>query len=319
MARTKKEKPEHSNNLMNALKFVGLCGADFCSIGSNVVTAFTDSICMGFPIEEDLNAQAHIKKLYQSLLKSGEKTTITQLELTKLHVNSGELQVYIACSEKITQPEQDKAKIDLDTRFTNAIETLLPIVSAFGESISTKTILCNDQSMFATNRFILVEYWVGIDLPFLNMSKKFCDLIIKSKKEVVSLGYSKNSVTVYFKDNSWIMGRVSSENWINPYEILNKESNPKPVSEEFRKALLSVPTFSDSHLVYCVSGCLQSHPDAKEGASYPVPDLPNGATFGVKELNYICKNAVSIDMSNSKIMYFFGAKNIRGAVVNRNS
>jgi hypothetical protein len=312
----KKAESKHSNNLMNALKFVGMCGAEYCSIGSNIVTAFTDNICMGFPIEEDLNAQAHIKKLYQSLLKSGEIVAITQLELNKLHVNSGDLQVYIASSEKIIHIESDKKQIELDSRFTKSIENLLPIVSAFGDQISTKTILCHEQSMFATNRYILIEYWHGTSLPFLNMSKKFCDLILKTKKEVTFIGFSENSLTVYFKDESWIMGRVSKEQWINPYAILNKECNYKDISSEFLKALQAVPTFSDTGLAYCINGCLQSHPNAKDGASYPVPDLPEGSIFGVKELNFIYKNAMQIDMSNPNFLYFIG-KNLRGAISSR--
>jgi hypothetical protein len=316
MARQKAQST-HSNNLMSALKFVGISGADFCSISQNIVTAFTEHVCIGHPIEEDLNAQAHIKKLYQSLLKSGEKTTITQLELSKLHVNSGVLQVYIACSEKINQILPDAPFIEIDRRFTDSIETLLPLVSVYGDTISTKTILCNDKSMFATNRYILTEYWHGIYLPFLNMSKKFCDIVLKSKKEVNHLGYSENSITVYFKDKSWIMGRVSKDNWINPYAILDKRRcSYEPISDDFKMALKAVPGFSDSGLAYCASGCLQSHPSAKDGASYPVPGLPEGGVFGVKELNYLNKNADMLDMSDKEFIMFTG-KNIRGAIVSR--
>jgi len=309
-------KSEHSSKLINGLKFVSLSKAEYCSIANNLITAFTDDICMGFFIEENLNVHAHIKKLQQSLLKAIGQTTITQLELTKLHVNSGELQVYINCNAQIEHAKPDEKKIELNENFVKAIHTLLPLVSLHGNHISEKTMLANKQSLFATNRFIIVEYYHGIELPYLNISKKFCDLIIKAKKDAKYLGFSENSVTVYFVDDSWIMGRISKEEWFNPYSVIESKGNFQPISDEFKAALRSVPGFSDTGLAYCAKGCLQSHPDGKDGAFYPVPGLPEGAKYGVKDLAFLYKNGNEICFDNPKVLYFYG-ENLRGAISSR--
>lgn len=311
----RKSKSEHSSNLASALKFVGMTGAEYCHIGSNLVTAFTDQIAIGFPIEEDLNAQAHIKNLYKSLCKSNEQTAITQLDLHKLHVNSGNLQVYIPCIEKINHIEPDKKVYEINESFVNNIEKVLPLVSAFGEHISMKTILIFNGCFFATNRFCIVQLFHGLNLPFLNISKKFCDLILKSKKKVSNLGYSENSITVYFEDESWIMGKISKEEWINPFSILDKVVNFNDFSLEMFKAIENVSSFSTSGKLYSKANCLQSHPEALEGASYPILGLPDGGIYGVKDLAFLAKNAQTFGVDGLRL-YFLG-NNLRGCISSR--
>ena len=318
MGRTKKES-EHSSNLIKALKFIALSGATYCLIRNGWITAVTDTICMGNPIDEDLEAKAHIKNLCQSLIKAQGHTSITQLNLTKLFVNNGDFQVYIDCAENVEHVKADDIKMELNNNFLTALATVLPVCSAFGEHIAMKTILLYGQSLYATNRFMLVEYWHGNTFfeKGLAMPKKFCDLVIKSKKEVLGIGYSNNSVTVIFKDASWIMGRISNELWMNAEAILSNEAiNPIPISEEFQKAARMVPAFSDTGLVWSLNGCLQSHQDEAQGASYPVPNLPDGGCYGVKEIDFLIKNAKQISMENPKMLYFFG-DSLRGVISSR--
>lgn len=310
-----RQKKAPEAGLIAALKFVKLCGAEFCSIGQNSVIAFTDHVCMGFPIEEDLTADAHIENLLKSLLRSNEHTTITQLDLHKLHVNTGDLKVYVDCIDKKAQIKPDVPAFAIDSRFTNAIEKLIPIVSSFGNHIAMKTMLFSKQSVFATNKFLLAEYWHGLDLPVCILSKKFLELVLKSKKEVAGFANSNNSVTVYFKDNSWIMGRNIDEKWIDARTILNEELQPKPISVELSKALGAVPQFSSDGLAYCRAGSLQSHPTAENGASYAVLGLPDGPIYGVKDLKFLLLNASEIEFRNNFI-YFFG-KNLRGVISDR--
>jgi len=69
-------------------------------------------------------------------------------------------------------------------------------------------------------------------------------------------------------------------------------------------------------VAYCGSECLQSHPEKQQGASYPVPGLPEGAVYGVKELEYLYKFACSVSFADSKVLHFSG-KNLRGAISSR--
>lgn len=311
----RKSKSEHSATLIDALKFVGLSGAEYCSIGQGFVTAYTDAICMGHPITEDLNAQAHIKSLQQSLIKSEKETTITQLDLSKLQVNSGELQVYINCSDKVEQIKPDFNGIKINKLFTEALHILLPIVARTDSNVSARTILVYGESLFATNRFMLVECWHGSNLPYTNMSRKFCDLIVKSKKEVAEFCSSTNSVTVYFNDGCWIMGRIDKENWINPFEHLHNPDGSVNIDDELRESLRLVPGFNGTDLAYQVAGRLQSDPAKGVGASYPCASMPDGAIYGTKDLKFLLKYGKQISF-NEQTLYFFGDK-MRGVISSR--
>lgn len=309
----RKSKSEHSSGLLNALSFVGMNGAEYCQIGHGMVTSITDNICLGYPIEETLECQANIKALSQSLTRSKENVTITQLDMDKLHVSSDGLQVYVNCEQEIKHVTPDQKSGLLDSRFTLALRVLYPVVSASGDCVSVKTVLLYGQSCFATNRHILVESWHGLDLPFCNIGKKFVDIILKSKKEVESFGNSTSSVTVHFKDGSWIMGRQEKGDWINPFEILNAETNPMPLSEDFKHGLRGVLDFCGSITVSCIDGRLRSHTGDNEGAMAFIGGLPEGVLYGAKEMRFLREYAVSMDVSNPAVIRFFGDK-IRGAI-----
>lgn len=312
----RKSKSSHSSGLINALKFVSLSGAEYCSIGDNLITAFTDTICLGYPIEEDLNVQANIKNFLKSLEQSTDQTAITQLNLHKLHVNSGELQVYINCTDKVQHVKPNDPEIELDIAFCKAIELLNPIVSSRGDNVALRTILNSGGSMFATNRFLLVEYWHGTELGNFNIPKKFCDILLKSKKTPKGFGKSESSFTVWFDDGSWIMGRIYPDKWLDATAILDVQIASKPISAEFLKAMEGVLPFCDTGLAFCQDGCLQSSLDASAGASYPVPELPGPVQFGSKDLKFISKYATDIDMQNKDLLYFYG-RNLRGALSSR--
>jgi len=312
----RKSKSQHSATLIDALRFVGMNGAEYCSISNNLVTSVTDNICMGHPIEENLEAQANIKSLTQSLCKVNEQATITQLDIDKLHVSSDGLQVYVNCEQQIKHVKQDEATSVLNMEFINALNHLKLVVSNNGEHIAMKSLLFYAQSIYSTNRYMMVEYWHGLDLPFVVIDKKLCDLILKCKKETVNFGCSTNSVSIYFKDDSWIMGKNYQDEWPNPFAILDGERNYQDISIEFQKALRLVPGFNGAKLAYVVSGRLQSEPEEKAGASYPISGLADGGIYGTKDLVFLLKFGKKIDCTNPKMIYFIGDR-IRGAISSR--
>lgn len=311
-----RQKKQAEKGLIAALKFVKLSGAKFCSIKNNQIIAFTNEICMGFSIEEDLNAYAEIESLLHSLQKAGEQTAITQIDVFKLHVNSGELQIYINCIEKMPEIQPDQMQFEIDSRLTKAIEILSPIVSARGENLILKTFLNKGRSLFATNRFLIAEYWHGLDLPNMIFSKKFAEILLKSKKAPTVFGFSNNSLTIYFNDNSWIMGRILNENWPDVESILNKNEISYQLSEDYFKALAGVSPFSDTDMLYCANGCLQSHPEAGKGASYPVACLVDGSAYSVKDSAFLLRNATEAQICQDGSIKFFN-KDLRGIIASR--
>jgi len=312
----RKSKSLHSSGLLNALSFVGMNGAEYCQIGHNWVTSITDNICMGFAIEETLACQANIKALTHSLTRAKDQVTITQLDIDKLHVSSNGLEVYVNCEAEVKHVEPDKRFCAIDSRFTKCLDILHSIVSAHGDHISVKSVLCYGSSCFATNRHILIEFWNGIDLPYCKLSKKFVDLILKSKKEVEYFGYSISSVTVYFKDGSWIMGRQEKGDWINPFEILNVPTEMQPLTANFKTSLKAVLGFAGATTVTWGAGRLQSHAGEREGAISAIADLAEGGTYGTKEMKFLLDNGNEFCIDANKVVRFFGS-NIRGAISSR--
>lgn len=295
-----------------------MSGATYCSIGSNFVTVTTDHLAMGAPIIDEFTAQAHIKDLIKSLTKASEQTAITLFD-EALHVNSGDLQVYVDLNDNINTKRviPDTRNFPLTDSFIKGLTVLNPIVSANGDHVSVKTILLKDHSMFATNRYLLAEFWHGMPISSvgIQLSKKMVDIIVKCKKPLSSIGFCDTSATIYFSDNSWIMCRQGKEKWYSVDGILPTGEAPL-IEHHFGLACGAVLPFC-TDIVHCLNNGLTSDTSSSKGASYPCHGLPDGAIFGAKDLAFLAKNATHIDWKDSKKVAFFGDM-LRGVLCDRN-
>lgn len=308
------KKPEHSSGLIKALKFVELSGSEHCFIGSNQITAYTDSIALGHPIEEDLNAIAHIKFLKNALLKSPNQTKITQLELAKLQVDTGEFTVYVNAEAAYVHACPDAFAGSLGGVLGEGFRVLAPLLT-IGEKSETpifSSILMRSGSIFASNRRVLAEFWHGFSTPELNIPKDLIKLIVKSKLEIVGFGFSENSVTFYFKNGSWAMGRLVKGNWIEPNQFFDSESKHVDIPSELVKGISAVRPFISEGNIYFNETSVCSH-KSYDGAKFNLSFPHSNARFNFKDIEWIISNFTQFDCSGLDKWSFFG-NNIRAVI-----
>lgn len=302
-------------SLKAALKFVAVSGATYCEIANNMVTAVTDHISIGCPIEESLNARANIKMLYNSIDKSTGKIAITQLELSKLHVDNGDFQSYVNCDDEIKHAIADPITIQFDNDIAGMLKIACEIALTNSVKEAAKSICIYGTSIFATNAFGMVEFWNEVPMPFVLISKKTASLIVKTKKKVTGFGYSQNSNTFYFEDGSWIMARSFYVDWPNPNEFLPTE-DASPISDEFVKAVITLKPFAKGSLLYGRAGRLSTACGQEEGASMPFPGVLEGAIYGADDLLFVAKHADKVLFRENGYIAFYG-NGIRGIISNR--
>jgi hypothetical protein len=162
---------------------------------------------------------------------------------------------------------------------------------------------------------MLTQAYHGINLPEMVLPKSFVAALLNVGKEVVQFGYSGTSCTIWFVDGSWVKTQLYAESWPDLNKILNVKSNPVALPEGFYKALNAIQPFSKSGNVYFENGCLRSHRDLSEGASYEV-DVMKGPCFNIKELKRVESFIDTIDFYSHNAAYFFSKDNtVRGAVM----
>lgn len=327
--RPKKPSTTVSNKLLEAVIFLSAItkseGAPFEThilLQNRTATAFNGILAAGQLIEEDLIAAPHNETFLDALKRCGEQFSITQLDSGKLSIKSGKFRALVQCMDPslLSFPIPDNPCAVIDDRLKEALAVLEVIKTDNAQRVVTQSFLLNGQSIIATDSKIIMECWHGINLPTnLAIPKALIPAITKCNKKLSQFGFSRNSITFYFEDNSWIRSQLYAEEWPTAvHHLLNKECHLVEIPKGFYEAIDAVEPFTDNATVYFNKDLLQSHHDKEKGATYEVPGLIEGPAYAVRYLDILKPYAEKIDFcvpaENRGYLLVFYGKNVRGIV-----
>lgn len=317
------ETAKPSTSLLEAVKFVGMACNDVGPVnerhiylGGNWAAASNGVITIAAPIKEDILACPYIGFLLEALQRSNEfelhkKENSLQFVANKFKAN-------IPCVDfaLIPIPSPDEPVAEINNNLINALEIAGTLIDDNGQEIIDVSMLLNGRSIISSNRAIIFECWHGLDLPTgLSLPKAIINPLSKSKKKLSKIGGSQSSLTFYFEDQSWIKTQLFNKEWPSVNFLLDRPSDPKPLPAGLWEGLAAIAPFSTDGVCHFQKGRIQSSPSENVGASYEVPGLPDGLSFGIKQLNLIKPHIKTIDFQ-PEISMFFG-ENIRGALAGR--
>ena len=311
-----------SSGLVEALKFISVAQRDtgqvyqtHCILARNMAVAFDGVVAAGVPIAEDIQACPQTGALVAALSQCGESLSITQLDGARLSIKSEKFQAYVPCVswQELTYPTPDAPCATIDDRIRAGFACVGILASDTSQHVVTASVLLQANSMVSTNRHVMLEYWHGIDLPRIIIPKAFVTAITKSTKPLKQLGFSDNSVTFYFDDGSWIKSQRYADEWPDMGKILNQGFEPKPIPENFYKAVDAVASFSDDGSVRLMDTKLSSHKDAGVGAVYDC-DLRVNVTLNAKYLKIAEPYAKVFDFTGINGISYFQGECVRGAI-----
>lgn len=323
--KSKTELNQETLDFLQSLTFVskaqsklGVPYQTHCVIKNGILSAFDGVITIGVACKFDFEACPHTMSLIDAIKNCASDVSITQLNNCVLSIKSGKFKASIQChpSDNMICIAPDPKIATIDNRILDAFNAVVNIVSetAAKECLAGVLLQCN--SVLATNGALVVEYWHGINLPSgLLLPKKFVKSVIDSDKNLTGFGYSPNSVTFYFEDDSFIRTNLYQSPFPQTDPIFNGcLGEPLPLPEEFFKAVSSIGKFTEFGKVYFVEDKVSSTKTPSLGASYEVECLPNGMAFNanyIKLIENYCESA-HFD-TNGHTMYFFSSK-VRGAL-----
>lgn len=324
MASKKPKKDSNASNLLEALKFISVAqhsegdvNQTHCRIYDGTVTAFDGGLTVGHYIDESLQACPHTQTLIAALSKCEGSISITELDSGKLSVKSGKFRALVPCVpfSDLQALQPDKPIATLTDALKDALAACIPLADDKGAEPFLCGVMLQSQTCVSTNRFVMIEAWHGIDLPpDLLIPKASANAIAKSSKPLKAFGYSDNSVTFFFDDDSFIKTQLFNCNFPKYKVILDIASNPQPLPEGFYESLDKVAPFSADNRVYFRNGFICSHPVNSEGASYEVAGLVNDVAYNPDYLNLIKPHCDVIDFRPTERMAVFFGKNVRGAI-----
>lgn len=331
--RKKTEDKEAKLSLAVALDFVKLAQVDkpngvdlvaktHCRLAGNFAVAFDGVLALGHPIEEELSICPHTYRLSDALAKCKKAMSITQLDGDRLVIKSGNFRVVIPCLNPAALPyaRPDDRAGEVTDALKEGFAALNPIVSGTGHTHVESSLLLNNNSMVATDRQIMLEYWHGINLPDgLAIPKAALTAVGKIKLQLVGIGVSDRTVTFHYENGAWLRTQLYAEPWPDVYSVLNRGDPHKGVDvpPAFFDAVEAVAPFSDAGEVYTTDKGLASHNTEAAGATYELKGVPPGLCFNAKYLLTMKDTAKRIDLVGSNGVSFFYGDRVRGAISQR--
>lgn len=327
----KKTNKEELPKLLVALEFVKAAqeansskGEHYthCRLANGYVMAFNGIIAIGHPIDEELMVCPHTFRLIEAIKRCKSAMSITQLDDTTLTIKAGRFRAVIPCLNLAALPyaQPDPHVRDADDDLKEGFALLNPLVTGAGKTTVEASILFRNNSMIATDRRIMMEYWHGIDVPgAISVPKVALNTIAKIPYKLVGIGGSMNTLTFHFEGGAWMRTQLYPEPWPDVDALLNKGDhyNAGPVPEIIYEAVEAVAPHCDTGAVYFKDGLVASHQADNVGATFEMEGVPSGLILAPDLIKKIEGKATKLDMvGHSGAVYFWGDK-LRGLITKR--
>jgi hypothetical protein len=262
--------------------------SQFATVKNGFVVTENDTLCIGVPVETDLHLVLHADKFHSALIQCSpaHQMQMVQLNDRELSIKSGNFRgvVPLLPNDTIADRVPDAACGQLGQSVITGFTVLAKLCNGKTDRIYDQSIWFRSQSMIATNGAIGMEYWHGFHLPHsMNIPKKTVETLAKIEKPLVSFGFSANSITFYFDDNSFLKSRLLSGEWPDRIVTIFEKAMAgdfNPLWIGFADALTAVAKFVENDTIVFHLGTLSTSENLEHAAaSYLVERLPQGHKF----------------------------------------
>lgn len=289
------------------------------------VLGYNGAIALGSPI--DINISCFPKALpFIKAIQTCEETIALYLTPAKrLAIKSGPYNAFVECLPEDTEypkigPEGDEVQLNGEA-LLNAFSTLEPFIAEDASKPWARGILLRGQSAFATNNLILVEKWLGIDLPNINIPAEAIAEIARIGKAPSKIQISQGSITCHFEEGRWIRSQLLTNEWPDISRVLNQDREQIPIPKGFWKALESIrPFVTEQGIVILTKDRVSTHGEKgwNEGVGAfmdvaGVPEVPGGG-FNLTQLQLLEPILHTMGWAFPQPCIFFGDK-LRGAFI----
>lgn len=322
----RKPKKTEETGLLAALKFVqaaqdeiGTVYQTHCRFLNHYVVGFNGVLGAGHPVQEEMPICPHTYRLINALERVGGAMSLTALDTKQLSIKSDKFRALVSCigDGDLTYVVPDLPQWPINDEWKKAAIIASTFNTDGAQTVMAAAVVTRDQSIIGTQGTVVLEAWHGIPTPpGLIIPKGFINALAKVTKPMVRFGFSHQSFTVWFEDQSWLRTQLYQEQYPNVDLVLayTETAHPTPITKDIYEGIRAVAPFADTSMVWLGGGQVRSHETPDKGAVYEAKGAVSEVAVNAKQMLALEEYIVQIDFTgNEKVICFFGDK-LRGAM-----
>lgn len=283
------------------------------------VSSFNGQMALSSPIACDLNCVPKAEPLVKAIGLCNETITLSMTQAHKLRVQSGNFKAFIETVD-VEAPHVEPVGeiVNLDGQaLLNGFKKLIAFVGGDASRPWTNGILLRGQSAFATNNVVLVEFWLGADMPIVvNIPKPAIIEMLRIDEAPTHCQMDTNSLTFHYEDGRWLRTQLYETQWPDLSKILDADHTATPCDDRLFGALDYLKPFSDElGRVYINEGLISTHNDLDMGASYEIEGLLMKGIYRIEMLELLKGVVETADFTRYPKPTIFYGERLRGAIV----
>ncbi len=288
-------------------------------IADGQIKGFNGSLALSSPIELDLDVSPKAIPFVKAIMACKSTTAMHITPAGRLGIKAGKFKAFVECTPDENYPnvKPEGEIIEIKNSFIDILKKLQPFMAEDASRPWAKGILLKGQSAYVTNNIIIIEAWMEAPFPIdVNIPASAIKELVRIKEEPTHIQIDERSASFLYEDGRWLRTNLNSMEWPDITPVLNRECNPKPLSEEFFEAIIDVSPFAEeTNRVMFKDGAICTHKDEGLGASVQVDGLPEEGAFNFKYLAKLEGLADKIDLTLYPTPCIFYGHNLRGAII----
>jgi hypothetical protein len=299
------------------------------AIEKGFVRSFNGTLAMCAPIAFDIDCKPKASQLINAIEQCEDAAIqLSMTEKGRLRIHGGEFKAFVDCITEETphvMPEGQEVRLDtaqsggltLGHALLAAFSAVEPFIGNDASRPWSNGILLREQSAYATNNAVAVQYWTGAQMPFsVNIPRPAIDEMLRIGEAPTHAQVDERSITFHYEDKRWIRTALLATTWPDVDRILSRESNNVPIDPEFFKGLQKLRKFTDKiGRIFIKGGALLTSEVPDEGARFALPNITWEGVYNVDMLLLLKGIAEVADFTHYPDPCTFQGGMLRGAII----
>lgn len=285
------------------------------------VRAYNGLMCLSSPIECDLDVQPVASTFIHAIQLCKETVSLHLTETGRLAIKSGRFKAFIDCSlEAFPGVSPIGNEINLDGGLLEALRTLAPVMGTDASRPWSHGVMLAGQSAYVTNNIVLVEKWLGYQLPcVLGLPAPCVKELLRINEEPIRVQSNEKTVAFHFEGGRWLTSallRVSE--WPDPNQLFPEESNFTDVDKSLFTALQELSPFTDelNSVWFHEDGTISTSEEDDVGAHLQMTECKGMCgRYSADQFLKVKDIALRIDWSNYPKPCIFQGDGLRGVII----